>query len=213
MDYSKVNLIRLAIERGILRFGDFTLKSGRLSPYFFNTGLFYHGDSLRILGQHYAKAIIQNKIEVQHLFGPAYKGIPLVTATAVALAEHKIDCTITFNRKETKDHGEGGILIGAPLTGDTILIDDVISAGTAFREAQQLITSHGGKLTTVIITLDRCERGLNDRSAIADIKAQGIQVFSLFTVYDLIDYLKTEQELESVNKIEKYLKEYGNPAS
>ena len=211
MDYSKSALIHLAIERGILNFGQFTLKSGRLSPYFFNTGLFYHGDSLRFLGQHYAQVIVENNIQFEHLFGPSYKGIPLATATAVALAERRVNCTVTFNRKEEKDHGEGGLLIGAPLTGRTVLIDDVISAGTAFHSAQKLINSSGGTLTTVIITLDRCERGLNNRLTLNEIKASGIQVLSLLTVYDLINYLKEEKKQDAITQIETYLSQYGNP--
>lgn len=210
MNYSKSALIHLAIERGILRFGQFTLKSGRLSPYFFNTGLFYHGDSLRFLGQHYAQTLIENNIHFEHLFGPAYKGIPLVTATAVALAERGIYCTVTFNRKEEKDHGEGGILIGAPLTGTTVLIDDVISAGTAFREAKQLINSHGGTLTTVIITLDRCERGLNNKLTLNEIKATGINVLSLITVYDLINYLQEQNDQNAISQMKSYLGQYGD---
>ena len=210
MSYSKSALIHLSIERGILRFGQFTLKSGRLSPYFFNTGLFYHGDSLQFLGQHYAQILIENNIQFEHLFGPAYKGIPLVTATAVALAKHGVNCTVTFNRKEEKDHGEGGILIGAPLTGRTVLIDDVISAGTAFREAQQLISSHGGKLTTVVITLDRCEHGLNNKLSLNEIKSTGINVLSLITVYDLIDYLQEQNDQAAIAKMKAYLSQYGD---
>ena len=162
MNYSKSALIHLAMERGILRFGQFTLKSGRLSPYFFNTGLFYHGDSLRLLGQHYAQILVENNIAFEHLFGPAYKGIPLVIATAIALDERGINRTVTFDRKEEKNHGEGGLFIGAPLTGRTVLVDDVISAGTTSRTAQRLIHDHGGTLTTIVITLDRCEHGLNN---------------------------------------------------
>lgn len=211
MAYSKSDFIQLAIERGILSFGQFTLKSGRVSPYFFNTGLFYHGDSLEILGQYYAEALINNKIEFTHLFGPAYKGIPLATATAIALAQRKIECTVTFNRKEPKDHGEGGVLIGAPLTGKTVLIDDVISAGTAFREAQRLITANGGKLTTVVITLDRCELGANNRLTLNEIKAEGINVLSLITVYDLIQFLQEHGDQVAAAKIEHYLDQYGAP--
>ena len=208
-NHSKATLIKLAIARGILQFGEFTLKSGRISPYFFNTGLFYHNDSLQLLGRLYAEALIKHDIKIDHLFGPAYKGIPLTTATAIALAERGNACTVTFNRKEAKDHGEGGILIGAPLSGDTVLIDDVISAGTAFREAQDIISSNGGHLTTVLITLDRCERGLNDRSAIDDIRAQGIKVISIITVYDIIDHLHSLNDNQSIIKINTYLNQYG----
>ena len=212
MNHSKSALLSLAIERNILKFGQFTLKSGRLSPYFFNTGLFYHGDSIQFLGQLYAQALIENQIPFEHLFGPAYKGIPLATATAIALAERGVQCTVTFNRKEEKDHGEGGVLIGAPLTGRTVLIDDVISAGTAFRHAQQLINSNGGKLTTVVITLDRCERGINNQLTLNEIKSEGVKVLSLITVYDLIDYLEEKKEQDLLHQIKNYLHQYGNPA-
>ena len=211
MDKSKSALIKLALERNILRFGQFTLKSGRISPYFFNTGLFYHADSIRFLGQLYAQALIKNNIAFEHLFGPAYKGIPLATATAVALAEQGVDCTLTFNRKEEKDHGEGGILIGAPLTGRTVLIDDVISAGTAFRHAQHLINTNGGKLTTVVITLDRCEVGLNNKLTLNEIKQEGITVLSLMTVYDLITYLESQKEQDLISQMKNYLQQYGYP--
>lgn len=209
MDYSKTALIQLAIQRGILSFGQFTLKSGRLSPYFFNTGLFYHADALQLLGKLYAQKLIDNNIDIQHLFGPSYKGIPLATATAIALAEKGKNCTVTFNRKEIKDHGEGGVLIGAPLSGNTVLIDDVISAGTAFREAQEIIKAQGGKLTTVIITLDRCERGLHHQSALEEIREQGITVFSLISIYDILKHLKENNKLQAVTSIEAYLTEYG----
>jgi orotate phosphoribosyltransferase len=211
MNYSKSALINLAIERDILSFGQFTLKSGRISPYFFNTGLFYHADSLRFLGQMTAQTLIDNQISFEHLFGPAYKGIPLATATAIALAERGVSCTVTFNRKEEKDHGEGGILIGAPLSGRTVLIDDVISAGTAFRQARQIINTHGGTLTTVIITLDRCERGLNNQLTLEAIRQEGINVLPLITVYDLIDYLQKKNNAKAVLQMKKYLSEYGNP--
>ena len=163
--------IRLALDCNVLKFGEFTLKSGRISPYFFNAGLFYQGDALRQLGQFYAQTLIQNSIDFQHLFGPAYKGLPLATTTAVALAEAGINTTVTFNRKELKTHGEGGQLIGAPLTGNTVIIDDVITAGTAFREAQQLINAHGGQVTAVVIALDRCERGESRQSTLAEIQS------------------------------------------
>ena len=212
MNHSKSALLSLAIERNILSFGQFTLKSGRLSPYFFNTGLFYHGDSIQLLGQFYAQTLIENQIPFEHLFGPAYKGIPLATTTAIALAERGVQCTVTFNRKEEKDHGEGGVLIGAPLTGRTVLIDDVISAGTAFRHAQQLINSNGGTLTTVVITLDRCERGINNQLTLNEIKCEGVNVLSLITVYDLIDYLEEKKEHDLLLQIKNYLHQYGNPA-
>lgn len=206
----KNTFIKLAIKHNALRFGDFTLKSGRVSPYFFNAGLFYSGESLQILGRLYAEAILASNIKFEHLFGPAYKGLPLATATAFALAEKGIDISVTFNRKEAKDHGEGGVLIGSPLSsGNTIIIDDVITAGTAFREAQMLINSNGGNLTGVIIALNRCEKGQNDSSAIADIEKQGIKVISIISLFDIIDYLKAEKAHELVEKILKYHAQYG----
>ncbi|ETO92958.1 orotate phosphoribosyltransferase [Legionella oakridgensis] len=209
MNTSKEAFIKLALQCNALKFGEFTLKSGRISPYFFNAGLFYQGDALRRLGIFYANVLMQNKVDFQHLFGPAYKGLPLATATAIALASLNITTTVTFNRKEAKDHGEGGHLIGAPLSGKTVIIDDVITAGTAFREAQQLIKENGGQLTTVIIALDRCERGLSHQSAIQDIQQQGIQVFSILTLFDLIDYLKKQEEHQKVEKLLSYQKQYG----
>lgn len=201
--------IRLALECNVLKFGEFTLKSGRLSPYFFNAGLFYQGAALRQLGQFYAEVLVNSQLNFQHLFGPAYKGLPLATTTAVALAERGIDTTVTFNRKEAKAHGEGGQLIGAPLTGNTIIIDDVITAGTAFREAQHLIQQHGGTTTGVIIALDRCERGESNQSTLLEIKNQGIAVFSIITLFDLIDYLQRQGEQEQVHQLQRYQEQYG----
>jgi orotate phosphoribosyltransferase len=209
MDTLKNAFITLALECNVLKFGEFTLKSGRLSPYFFNAGLFYQGDALRKIGQFYAQTLINNQVEFQHLFGPAYKGLPLATTTAVALAEMGIDSTVTFNRKEAKTHGEGGQLIGAPLSGKTVIIDDVITAGTAFREAQQLINEHGGQLSGVIIALDRCERGINNQSTLVEIQQQGIQVFSIITLFDVIEYLRELDEPGKVAQLIKYQDQYG----
>lgn len=209
MEQAKSTFIKLALDSHVLKFGDFTLKSGRKSPYFFNAGMFYQGSALKALGQFYAQLIIDNKIPCDHLFGPAYKGLPLATATAIALAELGKDITVTFNRKEVKDHGEGGQLIGAPLHGKTIVIDDVITAGTAFRESQTLIKAHGGNLTTVLIALDRCERGVSQQSTLSEIRAQGIDVYSIITLFDLIDYLKESDQQQFVMKLEAYQKEYG----
>ena len=209
METFKLKLIKSSIDREILQFGSFTLKSGRTSPYFFNSGLFYQGDMLHLLGECYAETILANHIDFDHLFGPAYKGIPLVSATAVALAQRGKECTITYNRKEAKDHGEGGLLIGAPLQGKTLLIDDVISAGTAFRESLNLVNNSGGHITSVAIILDRCERGLDKTSAIEDIRAQGIQVLSLLTIYDIIQYLEQENNTLAVKAIQNYLSQYG----
>jgi len=207
----KDEFIRLALQCNVLKFGSFTLKSGRQSPYFFNAGLFYQGEALRQLGQFYAKTIMQHKLNFQHLFGPAYKGLPLATTTAVALAEHGVNTTVTFNRKEAKDHGEGGQLIGSPLTGKTVIIDDVITAGTAFRESAQLIREQGAEVTAVVIALDRCERGLSNQSTLAEIQAQGIQVFSIITLFDLIHYLEQQQESIWVDRLREYHDMYGVP--
>lgn len=208
MDKHKAGFIRLALDSQVLSFGEFTLKSGRISPYFFNAGLFYHGPTLHKLGQFYANVLIEHAVDFQHLFGPAYKGLPLATATAIALSEKGIDCTVTFNRKETKDHGEGGLLIGAPLSGKTVIIDDVITAGTAFREAQQQIKTFGGELTSVVIALDRCERGQSERSTLSEIEAEGIQVYSIITLFDLIDYLDELGEQTQVEKLRRYQETY-----
>jgi orotate phosphoribosyltransferase len=209
MNHTKSSFIKLALNCQVLKFGDFTLKSGRKSPYFFNAGLFYQGNALHQLGQFYAQTLLAHQAEFEHLFGPAYKGLPLATATAIALSELGKETTVTFNRKEVKDHGEGGQLIGAPLTGNTIVVDDVITAGTAFRESQKLIKEHGGNLTGVIIALDRCERGLTHESTLSEIKAQGINVYSIINLFDLIDYLKAADELEQVKRLEEYQQVYG----
>ncbi len=209
MNNKKSDFIRLAIECNVLRFGEFTLKSGRKSPYFFYAGLFYQGRALAKLGQFYARELIDHQVEFDHLFGPAYKGLPLATATAIALAESGKDATVTFNRKEAKTHGEGGQLIGSPLYGKTVIIDDVITAGTAFREAQGLIESNGGKLTAVVIALDRCERGLSNESAIMEIKKQGIEVYSIITIFDLINFLKDNNRQHQVENLQAYQEKYG----
>lgn len=209
MNHTKSSFIKLALDCQVLRFGEFTLKSGRISPYFFNAGLFYHGNSLRQLGQFYAQTLLEHQVQFDHLFGPAYKGLPLATTTAIALSELGKEITVTFNRKEIKDHGEGGQLIGAPLIGNTIIIDDVISAGTAFRESQKLIKEHKGHLTGVIIALDRCEQGLTRQSTLSEIKNQGIEVYSIINLFDLIDYLKIHNQPEHVKKLYDYQAIYG----
>ncbi|MFT4059751.1 MAG: orotate phosphoribosyltransferase [Legionella sp.] len=209
MNHTKSAFIKLALESQVLKFGEFILKSGRISPYFFNAGLFYQGTAIRKLGQFYAHTLLEHKADFEHLFGPAYKGLPLATTTAIALSELGKETTVTFNRKEVKEHGEGGQLIGAPLRGKTIIVDDVITAGTAFRESQTLITQYGGQLTGVIIALDRCERGLTQESTLSEIKAQGINVYSIISLFDLIDYLKAQQEIEQVKKLEEYQAAYG----
>lgn len=209
MEHTKSAFIKLALDCQVLQFGDFTLKSGRISPYFFNAGLFYQGSALQQLGHFYAQTLLNNQVEFEHLFGPAYKGLPLATATAVALADMGKETTVTFNRKEAKNHGEGGNLIGAPLHGKTVIVDDVITAGTAFREAQNLINQNGGILTAVIIALDRCEQGLTKQSTLAEIRDQGINVFSIITLFDLIEYLNTHQQTQQVSALMAYQEQYG----
>jgi orotate phosphoribosyltransferase len=209
MNESKAAFIQLALDNNVLKFGRFTLKSGRESPYFFNAGEFYQGMALQALGKAYASTIIENHIDFQHLFGPAYKGLPLATSTAIALAEMGINTTVTFNRKETKNHGEGGVLIGAPLTGKTIIIDDVITKGVAFGEAKQLIEANGGSVTAVIIALDRCERGHSNQSTLNEIETLGIRVFSIITLFDLMDYLKEKGNFAQYQQIKHYQEKYG----
>ncbi len=205
----KQRFIELAIRANVLKFGEFKLKSGRISPYFFNAGLFYHGETLKALGQCYAEVLLKEQAEFDHLFGPAYKGLPLATAAAIALADAGKNCTVTFNRKEAKMHGEGGQLIGAALSGNTIIIDDVITAGTAFREARQQIEAEGAKLTAVIIALNRAEKGLGEKSAIEEIREQRIKVYSIIDFFDLVDYLTGKGESEKVAKLMDYHQRYG----
>lgn len=183
--------IELAIARQAIKFGEFTLKSGRKSPWFFNAGLFNRGGDLALLGRFYASALLASKIEFDMLFGPAYKGIPLVSATAIALAEqYNHDMPYCFNRKEAKDHGEGGQLIGSPLQGRVLLVDDVITAGSAIRQSMALIQAAGASLAGVLIALDRQERGLTELSAIQEVERDyGCKVVAIATLDDLLHYL------------------------
>jgi orotate phosphoribosyltransferase len=195
--------IQFAIERGVLRFGEFKTKAGRLSPYFFNAGLFNDGQALRRLGQFYAKAILSGGVDFDLLFGPAYKGIPLVTAAAVALDDLGCNVPICFNRKEAKDHGEGGMTIGAALAGRVLIVDDVISAGTSVRESVELIERSGARPCGVVIALDRMERGSGEMSATQEVTQHyGMPVLSIATLDDLVTHLQTEggmaRELQSV---------------
>ncbi len=204
--------IDFAIRAGVLRFGDFTLKSGRSSPYFFIAGLFYTGEHLARLGRFYAEAISASGIRFDVLFGPAYKGIPLAAAASIALADHHgSNVPWCFNRKEAKDHGEGGNLVGAGLEGRVLIIDDVITAGTAIRESVDLIRAAGATLAGVVIALDRQERGTGQQSAIQEVEqAHGIRVASIVTLADLLDYLRKQPgQGEAVTKIEAYREAYG----
>ncbi|ROQ21969.1 orotate phosphoribosyltransferase [Gallaecimonas pentaromativorans] len=204
--------IEFAIERQVLRFGSFTLKSGRQSPYFFNAGLFNTGRDLAKLGRFYADALVDSGIEFDLLFGPAYKGIPIATTTAVALNDHHDrDYPYCFNRKEKKDHGEGGSLVGSPLKGRVMLVDDVITAGTAIRESMDIIQAEGAELAGVLIALDRQEKGKGELSAIQEVERDfGCAVVSIITLADLISYLEQKPELaESLQAVRNYRQQYG----
>ncbi|WP_161867597.1 orotate phosphoribosyltransferase [Pseudomonas yangonensis] len=206
------DFIRFAIERGVLRFGQFTLKSGRTSPYFFNAGLFDSGLALAQLGRFYAAAIVDSGIDFDVLFGPAYKGIPLAATTAVALAEHhQRDLPWCFNRKEAKDHGEGGTLVGAPLKGRVLIVDDVITAGTAIREVMQIIQGQGAQAAGTLIALNRQERGQGELSAIQEAERDfGMPVVSIVSLQQVLEYLAGDAELKQyLPAVEAYRTEYG----
>jgi orotate phosphoribosyltransferase len=210
MNIEKEAFIRMILAEKILTWGEFTLKSGRVSPYFFNAGLFYRGDILRRVGEAYADCLLKNNPNATHLFGPAYKGLPLATATAIACAKRGVNLDVTFNRKEIKTHGEGGQLMGAPLKNKrVVMIDDVITAGTAYRESKTLIHAAGGRLEGVVIALDREERGPHKISAIAEIKAEGIPVHSILSLSDLMDYLKNHSENNQLERMKSYQVIYG----
>ncbi|MCF6353986.1 MAG: orotate phosphoribosyltransferase [Candidatus Polarisedimenticolaceae bacterium] len=204
--------LNFALETDVLRFGEFTLKSGRISPYFFNAGLFNTGASLARLGRYYAQAIIDSGIEFDLLYGPAYKGIPLAAVTCVALADHHgRDIPYAFNRKEAKDHGEGGNIVGSPLQGRILIIDDVISAGTSVRESVEIIREHGATPAGVIIALDRQEKGQQDRSAIDEVKEQfNMPVASIVRLEHLVAYLSEKAgSTDDLVRIQAYREKYG----
>ena len=204
--------IRFAIERGVLRFGSFTLKSGRTSPYFFNAGLFNSGLALAQLGRFYAAAVVESGIAFDVLFGPAYKGIPLAAATAVALAEqHELDLPWCFNRKEAKTHGEGGSLVGAPLEGRVLIVDDVITAGTAIREVMQIIQAQGAQAAGVLIALNREERGQGELSAIQEVERDfAMPVVSIVSLTQVLEYLADDAQLKQyLPAVQAYREQYG----
>lgn len=202
----------MAIERKALRFGQFTLKSGRVSPYFFNAGAFHRGQDLARLGRCYAAAAMQSGIDFDLVFGPAYKGIALGAVTAAALADrHGRDCDFTYNRKEAKDHGEGGSLVGAALSGRVLIVDDVITAGTAIRESLQLIESHAAQAVGVLIALDRQERGQGTLSAAQELTREtGLPVISIINLSDLLAYVGEQADMQGhLNALLEYRERYG----
>ncbi len=208
----KQEFIDLALEVGVLRFGQFKLKSGRNSPYFFNSGLFNTGYSAAKLGRTYAAAVMASGIKFDMLFGPAYKGIPLVSLTAAALAEqHGRDLPFCFNRKEIKDHGEGGAIVGAPVSGRVLILDDVITAGTAIRETVTLIRQAGGEPAGVVLALDRQERGNGELSAIQEVEQTiGIPVASIIRLDDLVEHLEASKEhRQFLPLVQDYRERYG----
>lgn len=217
---TRTDFVRFALEQGVLRFGQFKVKSGRISPYFFNAGLFNKGVSVGRLAKFYAQALVDSGIEFDMLFGPAYKGIPLATATAVALADQKAlsgrDIPFAFNRKEAKDHGEGGVLVGAPLEGRVVIIDDVITAGTSVRESVEIIRHSKAKPAAVLIALDRMERAgaddaLSVHSAVQDVAATyGIPVVSIASLGDIMALLEDDAQLaEHRDAVAAYREKYG----
>jgi len=205
------DFLAFALARDVLRFGEFITKAGRKSPYFFNAGLFNDGESLRRLGQYYAQACLASQLRIDQLFGPAYKGITLAAATAVALAEKGHNLPFSYNRKEAKDHGEGGTIVGAPLKGRVLIVDDVISAGTSVRESVSLIEAAGAKAAGVLIALDRMERGSGDLSAVQEVEAKfGIPVVAIASLRDLLGFLKGRPELAAHQAaVEAYRAQYG----
>lgn len=212
MQQYQQQFIEFALSRNVLKFGEFTLKSGRVSPYFFNAGLFNSGEDLARLGEFYAQAIQAQQLEYDLIFGPAYKGIPIATAAATALYhQFAINKPVCFNRKEAKDHGEGGNLIGSPLQGKILLIDDVITAGTAIRESMQLIEANQATLAGVMIALDRQEKGKSDLSAIQEVERDyHCRVSSIITLEHLLTYLQqSEQYSGFLPKMLAYRQQYG----
>lgn len=202
--------LELCLNKGILKFGEFTLKSGRISPYFFNAGLFNKGSELSALAGFYAQAIQYAQINFDIIFGPAYKGIPLAAITASALyTQHNRDIPYSFDRKEKKDHGEGGQIVGASLKGDILIIDDVITAGTAIRQSMDLIESHGAKTTAVTIALDRQEKGQSNTSAIQELEQQGVKVIPIIQLENILSYLDQQGDQKNLDAVSTYREKYG----
>jgi len=211
MSLNKTSFIKLAIKNNVLQFGNFVTKAGRESPYFFNLGSFDNGDSIKSLGQFYAKRILETKIKFDMLYGPAYKGIPLVTAIAISLAEHGLNIPYCFNRKEAKNHGEGGIIVGAPINGDVLIIDDVISAGTSINESNQLIKANGGNPIAVFVAIDRQEKGSHGLTATEEVsKKLKLPVYSIINLMDIVSYLdQSDNYVGELVKIKEFQKTYG----
>jgi len=211
LDDYKSAFLKLAVAHGVLKFGEFKLKSGRISPYFFNLGLISTGVALRDLGRAYARALQQSGIAFDMLFGPAYKGIPLVAAVAVALAEAGRDVPYAYNRKEAKDHGEGGLLVGARPAGRVVIVDDVLTAGTAMRESVQLLRAAGANPVAAVIALDRQEQGPDGASAVAEMEREhGLRMLALVNVREMLDFLQRERmPAATVDAIRKYQAQYG----
>jgi orotate phosphoribosyltransferase len=210
-DYQN-EFLNFAIDNNVLSFGEFTLKSGRLSPYFFNFGLFQTGSALARLGDYYAQAIVDSGLKFDMLFGPAYKGIPLVSVVAATLYEkHGIDLPYAYNRKEAKAHGEGGTIVGAPLQGRVLIVDDVISAGTACREAADLVTANGAELAGIAISLDRQERGTGAKSAVQEFEeSYGIKVLNIIALQEVIKHIEaTANDADLLARITEYRNTYG----
>ena len=210
-DQFRQEFIAFAIEKEVLRFGEFKTKAGRLSPYFFNAGLFNDGESLMKLGEFYAAAIQNSGIEFDMLFGPAYKGITLAASIAIAFAKNGHNYPYADNRKEAKDHGEGGVIVGSPLKGKVLIIDDVISAGTSVRESVELINASGAQACGVAIAIDRQEKGLGELSAVQEVvKTNQIPGCAIANLDDLLSYLKTHRNLvQNLHAVEAYRQKYG----
>ncbi len=204
--------IQFALDCGVLKFGEFQLKSGRVSPYFFNTGLFNTGAQLDKLGSFYAQALAASRLQVDVLYGPAYKGIPLVSAASIAYSRLEKDIPFAFNRKESKDHGEGGVIVGFPLQGKVLILDDVITAGTSVRESVKIIKDAGAEPAGVLIALDRQEKGQNVLSAVQEVEqSYQIPVIPIISLVEIIEFLKINQDTsaEKLRIIEQYRQEYG----
>lgn len=210
LDYQK-QFIHYALDCGVLKFGEFQLKSGRISPYFFNTGLFNTGAQLDKLGQFYAQTLINAGVAVDVLYGPAYKGIPLVSTTSIAYSRLSRDIPFAFNRKEAKDHGEGGTLVGAPLQGNVWILDDVITAGTSVRESVEIIRGAGATVAGVVIALDRQEKGQNQMSAVQEVSQQfGIPVLAIISLAEIIEFIAQDPDFsDKLAIISSYRQEYG----